>query len=85
MLGPGGRLLLGDVVFPDKAEADPCGHFEELVAAMPENSRAEMTRHIRQEFSTSDRAMRELLVRAGFILERAEVEGFPAQYLCRKP
>jgi ubiquinone/menaquinone biosynthesis C-methylase UbiE len=84
-LRPGGVLYLTDVVFPDSAQADWSAYFQTLVDSMPENSRTEMACHVRQEFSTFDWMMREILVHAGFAIERAELEqAFLAHYLCRR-
>lgn len=81
----GGRLYLTDVVFPDGAQADWPGHLQMLVDSMPVSSRAEMARHLRQEFSTFDWMMRAILVRAGFAIESVEPEGsYLHHYLCRK-
>jgi putative AdoMet-dependent methyltransferase len=81
----GGGLYLTDIVFPDRAERDWSSYFQELVDSMPEGSRAQMACHIREEFSAFDWMMREILVRAGFTLESAELEGgFLGHYLCRK-
>lgn len=79
-----GRLYLTDVVFPDSAQADWAGYFERLVDSTPASSRAEMACHLRQEFSTFDWMMRDIIVHAGFSIESAEVErGFLAHYLAK--
>jgi putative AdoMet-dependent methyltransferase len=84
-LRPGGALYLTDVVFADEAQFDWPVYLPALVEAMPESSRVEMARHIRQEFSTFDWMMRALLERAGFAIETVERErGFLSHYLCRK-
>jgi ubiquinone/menaquinone biosynthesis C-methylase UbiE len=85
MLREGGKLYLSDVVFPDCAQDGWQEYFQEVVEAMPEDRRAEMASHIRQEYSTFDWMMREMLVRAGFSLESVELEGsFLGHYLCRR-
>jgi ubiquinone/menaquinone biosynthesis C-methylase UbiE len=85
-LGEGGRLYLSDVVLPDSAQGDWAGHFQTMIDSLPEDWRAEMSCHFRDEYSTFDWMMREILARAGFVLESAETEGaFLTHYLCRKP
>ena len=84
LLRPGGSLYLADVVFGDEVERDPDAYFGHLIEGMPHSSRAEMARHIRQEFSTFHWVMGELLLRAGFVVEESSQDGFLAQYLCRR-
>ena len=81
----GGKLYLSDVVYPDQAQDDWPGYFQKLIDSVPEDRRQEMAQHIREEFSTFDWTMREIIARAGFTLERAQVEGaFLGHYLCRR-
>ncbi|MCZ7665203.1 MAG: class I SAM-dependent methyltransferase [Thermoleophilia bacterium] len=85
LLRPGGHLCLADVVFGEQVEKDHAAFSAVLVEKMPESSRAEMAQHLRQEFSTYDWIMDELLRRAGFTVEESGVEhGFLAHYLCRR-
>jgi putative AdoMet-dependent methyltransferase len=82
---PGGRLFLTDVVFPDDAIGDPLAYFQTVVDSIPASSRQEMARHVRQEFSTFDCLMREIIVRAGFAIENVDMDGgYLYHYLCRR-
>lgn len=82
---PGGRLFLTDVVLPDVAADDPDAYFAELIARMPEDFGGHMARHFSGEFSTFDWAMREILRRAGFVIEEADrSDAFLTRYLCRR-
>jgi putative AdoMet-dependent methyltransferase len=83
-LRPGGALYLTDVVFADSAQSDWPTYFGALVDSMPASSRVAMARHIRQEFSTFDWMLRDMLARAGFAIESVESEGrFLSHYHCR--
>jgi ubiquinone/menaquinone biosynthesis C-methylase UbiE len=79
-----GRLYLTDVVFPDHALDDWPSYVQGLLGRVPANQRHEMARHVAQEFSTFDSLLRVMLERAGFSIERAELEkDFLGHYLCR--
>lgn len=82
---PGARMLLSDLVFPDRAAQDLPAYFETLVSNMPPSSREETIRHLRSEFSTFDWAMREIIARAGLRLESVREEDVLTHYLCRRP
>ncbi len=82
VLKPGGRFLLGDVVF-SSAEPDPRPVLGEWIAGMPESMQSEVEAHVGKEYSTLDWIMEGLLVRAGFAIERI-VDSQPpiVQYVC---
>jgi putative AdoMet-dependent methyltransferase len=85
IMRPGAKLFLSDVVFADHMSADPAAYCEGLVAALPASFAVPMARHLRQEFSTFDWIMRQLLERAGFGIDQADVgSGFMSHYLCRR-
>jgi len=80
-----GRLYLSDVVFPDRAQTDWAVFFEEVIDYTGADGREEMATHMREEYSTFDWMMREILMRAGFEIEWATlVDEFSGHYLCRK-
>lgn len=87
MLRAGGRLLLRDVVF-GFAPRQYRGAFDGMVRAMGERGgdslAAAMARHIRQEFSTFDWIMEDMLRRAGFRIDLADYRDGLALYLCTK-
>jgi len=84
LMREGGRLYIRDVVYADCTGEDWRDYFQRLVDSGSEDRQEEMASHIREEFSTFDWMMREIITRAGFILERAHLEGdFLAGYLCR--
>jgi len=81
----GARLYICDVVYAERAKEDWASYFQGLVDSVPDDRREEVAGHIREEFSTFDWTMREIIARAGFTLERAQVEGaFLGHYLCRR-
>ncbi|MDY0169689.1 MAG: methyltransferase domain-containing protein [Thermoguttaceae bacterium] len=83
VLQPGGRFLLGDVVF-SSAGRDPRFQFDAFLDSLPPAMREEAGEHVAKEFSTLDWIMEELLVRAGFAIERIADSRAPIiQYLCR--
>lgn len=83
LLRPGGRLHLCDVVFPDESQDEWDAYVETLLAVIPADQREEMACHIRQEFSTFDWVLREIIMRAGFSLESARLDdAFLGYYLC---
>lgn len=88
LLRPGGRLYLRDVVFSMKVEK-----YEASVNHVLDNFRAiagqdmvdKFSNHVRNEYSTFDWIMEEMLYRAGFDIENADYgDNFMAVYLCRK-
>jgi putative AdoMet-dependent methyltransferase len=79
----GGRLYLSDVVFPDRAHIDWSTFFQRVVDHAGGDGREETATHIREEFSTFDWMMREILEHAGFEIEWAELrDEFIGHYLC---
>lgn len=85
LLRPGGRLFLADVVLDESMADDPERYFSQLIARLPEGFRNAMARHFSQEFSTFDRTMRDILDRAGFVIEKSDRKDiFLTRYLCRR-
>jgi hypothetical protein len=85
IIGRTGALYLSDVVFPDRAQLDWPSYAEGLLGKLPEDQREEMACHLREEFSTFEWIMREILERAGFGIESAGTEkDVLAHYLCRR-
>lgn len=83
-LKPGGQFILRDVVFVLDGNEAPETCFERLVTSMP-SMRAEVARHIAQEFSTYDWIMEGLLERAGFdTLSKSLLQESFVMYHCRK-
>ena len=84
MLKPGGKLCLRDTVFcevPGDYEAYLDGITTSNSVA-PSDAR---TRHIREEFTTTDWIMEGMLTHAGFAIEKADYNPpFWANYLCTK-
>ena len=84
-LRPRGKFFLSDVVYHDEIESDPFGYLQELIDSWPEDIRMAMVRHVGHEYSTFDWTMREILARAGFVVERVEPENrVMTHYLCTK-
>ena len=84
VLKPGGRLLLGDVVFSASSGVLSTDCMEHFVESFPQ-MHAEVARHTAREFSTYDWIMEGLIARAG--LEILSVDPAPNSfiaYLCRK-
>lgn len=82
VLKPGGRFLLGDVVFSSE-EPDPQAVMGDWIASVPESMRDEVKEHVAKEYSTLDWIMEGLLVRAGFAIERIVDSQSPIiQYVC---
>jgi hypothetical protein len=56
-----------------------------LLSGLPEDHHEPIMRHIAEEFSTFDWTMRELLGRAGFVIDETQVrDGLMSDYLCHK-
>ncbi|HSV97977.1 MAG TPA: class I SAM-dependent methyltransferase [Spirochaetota bacterium] len=89
LLAPGGRFFMCDVVFavqPGKAAASIGRTVERMRESAGEEAALDYERHVREEYSTYDWIMEEMLYRAGFHIERADYgDFFIATYLCLKP
>ncbi len=88
MLKMGGRFFLRDVVYSiplDKYEQKINGLLKFTGENAGEENAENFARHIKQEFSTYDWIMEEMLYRAGFYIESADYgESFIATYVCVK-
>lgn len=88
MLRPGGKLYIKDVVFPvliDKYESSVNYVINNMKETAGEEMGKSFIRHIREEFSTYDWIMEEMIYRAGFDIESADYQdNFIAVYLCAK-
>lgn len=88
MMRPGGMMYLRDVVFSlnlEKYEKTLTYAVEDLRKAAGDDTARNFERHIRQEYSTYDWIMEEMLYRAGFdIIDAAYGDHCLATYLCRK-
>ncbi|MBN2591115.1 MAG: methyltransferase domain-containing protein [Sedimentisphaerales bacterium] len=88
MLKPGGRLLLFDVVLSfdiENYESYIEGYIKTMVERLGTEMKQELETHFRQEYSTFDWVMEELLKKAGFEINTVDYrEGFFANYLCTK-
>ena len=88
MLKTGGRFFLRDVVFSiplDKYEQKINGLLKYTAENAGEENAENFARHIKQEFSTYDWIMEEMLYRAGFYIESADYgDSFIATYVCVK-
>ncbi|MDA8219485.1 MAG: class I SAM-dependent methyltransferase [Dehalococcoidales bacterium] len=86
-LVPGGRFYLRDVVFPGDVD-DYEGFFSRVIKGLREQGGAEVAQetilHIRDEYSTFDWALEEMLGRAGFRIAGKEVDGFIYVCTCLK-
>lgn len=84
VLRPGGRFLLGDVVFSLSPKETPEEYLERFCASLP-GMRLEAARHAAAEFSTYDWILEGLIERAGFeIVSKTAAPASFIQYLCRK-
>lgn len=87
-LSPKGKFLLKDVVFslqPEKYEKTINYAVKAMETAAGGDTGANFVRHIKQEYSTYDWIMEELLYRAGFQIERADYgDLFLTTYICSK-
>lgn len=83
----GGRLYLGDVVFPS-ATADFDASFKALIDDVRANAGDEMARqtirHIKAEFSTLDWILEGMIARAGLEIIRKDCKGLLTVYVCEK-
>jgi len=90
MLRKGGRLCLRDVVYSfDPSEYE--SFFEGLIGRESRNMKGStglsdsLINHVKNEYSTMDWIMRGMMERAGFHIEKADLNnGFIALYLCKK-
>ncbi|MHB1417959.1 MAG: class I SAM-dependent methyltransferase [Chloroflexota bacterium] len=86
-LVPGGRFYLRDVVFPGNV-GDYSGFFSRVIQGLREQGGEEVAEetivHIREEYSTFDWALEEMLRRTGFQIVGKEVDGFIYTYTCVK-
>jgi len=87
MLKEGGKFYLRDVVFPSLI-SDYDSYFNKIIDDLRKSAGdklAEETEiHIREEFSTLDWIMEELLKNTGFCIESVKCDGFIVGYLCKK-
>lgn len=84
MLKPGGKLCLRDTVFSN-VPSDYAAYLDEITTSESGAPGDARTRHIREEFTTTDWIIEGLLTRAGFAIEKADYNGpFWANYLCTK-
>lgn len=88
MLKDGGKLYLRDVVFPSAVD-DYGSFFSQIIENIRVSAGGEMAEeietHIKEEFSTLDWIMEELLKRAGFSIESRDYDNsFLATYVCTK-
>jgi len=88
MLKPNGKLFLFDIVFPSDRE-DYTDSFNKLIEFMEKNVGADFAKeaetHIRDEFSTYDWIIEEILKRAGFSIDNKQsFDGLQCSYLCKK-
>ncbi len=88
LLKPGGRLYLRDVVFSlklEKYEATVNHVLDNFRKISGEEMMEKFSNHVRNEYSTFDWVMEEMLYRAGFDIERADYgDNFMAVYVCMK-
>ncbi len=88
LLKPGGKLYLRDVVFSlklEKYEATVNHVLDYFSKASGDDMAEKFSNHVRNEYSTFDWVMEEMLYRAGFDIERADYgDNFMAAYVCRK-
>ncbi|MGA1871727.1 MAG: class I SAM-dependent methyltransferase [bacterium] len=86
MLKDGGRLFLQDVVFSEKNYNNNIPAWIDILTKKAgSDMREDVSRHVRQEYSTFTWIMEGLLVRAGFsIEEKIFQDGVLGKYLCTK-
>lgn len=88
MLKDGGRLYLRDVVFPSGVE-DYARFFNKIINRLKTDVGAKIAEetiiHIKEEYSTFDWIMENLLTKAGFTIDEANYDNeFLATYVCTK-
>ena len=86
MLKPGGRLYLADVVFSEEnVETNIPAWIDKLTAQAGPEMTGDITRHIRQEYSTFAWILEGMLSRAGFRIDQVEYfDGVLARYFATK-
>jgi SAM-dependent methyltransferase len=91
LLAPGGLLQLRDLVFafdPSEAEAGIASWLRSAAVERPEDgwTRAELKRHLREEYSTFTWLLEPMIERAGFEIVAADYApvGAYANYICIK-
>lgn len=88
LLKPGGRLYLRDIVFSmklEKYELTVNHVLDSFRKAAGEEMVDKFSNHVRNEYSTFDWIMEEMLYRAGFDIENADYgDNFMAVYVCRR-
>jgi putative AdoMet-dependent methyltransferase len=88
LLKPEGRLYLRDVVYSlklDRYEATVNHVLDNFRKASGDEMVEKFSNHVRNEYSTFDWVMEEMLYRAGFDIDRADYgDNFMAVYVCRK-
>jgi putative AdoMet-dependent methyltransferase len=85
LMRPQGRLYLSDLVLSEDMASDPGLYMRRLLSGLPEAHHEPIMRHVADEFSTFDWTMRELLERAGFIIDESRARDIMTEYLCHKP
>ncbi|MBU0729443.1 MAG: class I SAM-dependent methyltransferase [Proteobacteria bacterium] len=88
LLKKGGKFFLKDVVYPSNIQNYDI-FFAEIIKAVKDSGAAEFMEeyivHIRDEFSTLDWIMEDILTKSGFAILRADVENsIIYNYLCEK-
>lgn len=88
LLKKGGKFFLKDVIYPSNIK-DYDAFFAEIITAVKDSGAAEFIEeyivHIREEFSTLDWIMEDILTKAGFSILRMDVENnIIYNYLCEK-
>ncbi len=84
MLKPGGKLCLRDTVFSN-VPSDYAAYLDGITTSKSGAPGDARTRHIREEFTTTDWIKEGLHTRAGFAIKKTDYNGpFWANYLCIK-
>jgi len=88
LLGPGGKLYLRDIVYSiklEKYEASVNHVLDNFKKIAGDEMFDKFSNHVRNEYSTFDWVMEEMLYRAGFDIETADYgDNFMAVYVCHK-
>jgi putative AdoMet-dependent methyltransferase len=88
MLKPGGRLLLFDIVFPsdsDYPQREIDAWINSVGTMVNDRLAQEAIVHVKNEFSTYDWIMEEMIKRSGFDISSAEYSmGVQATYVCTR-